>query len=451
MDAPRILIADDQPDVLEALRLLLKAEGFRIHAVTSPAGILAALEAREFDVVLMDLNYARDTTSGQEGLDLLSRIQAIDSTLPVVMMTAWGSIELAVEAMRRGARDFIQKPWDNARLMSIVRTQVELVRALRKGERLEEENRVLRGEGQPLMIAEAASMQPVLQVIRRVGPSGANVLITGESGVGKGLAAQALHVVSARAAKPLVTVNTGGLSEGVFESEVFGHVRGAFTDAKTDRVGRFEMADGGTIFLDEIANVPLSQQAKLLRVIETGEYERVGSSRTRSVDVRIISATNADLGAEAMAGRFREDLLFRLNTVEIHIPPLRERREDIPVLAHHFLRQHALRYRKRVHGFEQAAMQALLSHCWPGNIRELDHAVERAVLMADRDTIRLADLAIQPPRDTARRLEEMSLEDVESLLIQKALARHGGNVTQAAQALGLSRSALYRRLEHHGL
>jgi len=255
---PHILVADDQPDVLEACRLLLKPEGFRIEGTTSPAGILAALERREFDLALIDLNYTRDTTSGTEGLDLLTRIQAADSTLPVVVMTAWGSIELAVEAMRRGARDFIQKPWENTRLLSILRTQIELGRALRRGRRLEEENRVLRGEGQPVMIAEAASMQPVLQVIRRVGPSEANVLLTGESGTGKGVAAQALHAVSPRASKPLVTVNTGGLSETLFESELFGHVRGAFTDAKADRMGRFEMADGGTLFLDEIANVPLS-------------------------------------------------------------------------------------------------------------------------------------------------------------------------------------------------
>jgi len=448
---PHILVADDQPDVLEACRLLLKPEGFRIEGTTSPAGILAALERREFDLALIDLNYTRDTTSGTEGLDLLTRIQAADSTLPVVVMTAWGSIELAVEAMRRGARDFIQKPWENTRLLSILRTQIELGRALRRGRRLEEENRVLRGEGQPVMIAEAPSMQPVLQVIRRVGPSEANVLLTGESGTGKGVAAQALHAVSHRAAKPLVTVNTGGLSETLYESELFGHVRGAFTDAKADRMGRFEMADGGTLFLDEIANVPLSQQAKLLRVLETGEFERVGSSRTQSVKVRIISATNADLRAEAGAGRFREDLLFRLNTVEVRIPPLRERREDIPLLAHHYLHQHAQRYRKSVSGFEHTAMQALLAHSWPGNIRELDHAVERAVLMTEDATIRAGDLAIQPPRDSARRIEEMTLEDVESLLVQKALARHGGNVSQAAQALGLSRSALYRRLERYGL
>jgi DNA-binding NtrC family response regulator len=448
---PRILIADDQIDVLEALRLLLKAEKFEIESASSPAGIMLALENRDFDVVLMDLNYTRDTTSGEEGLELVSNIQTMDSCLPVVVMTAWGSIELAVEAIRRGARDFIQKPWENPRLMTILNTQVELRRALRRGRQLEAENRALRGEGSPHVIAEAPAMRQVLEMIECIGPSDANVLITGESGVGKGVVAQAIHAVSTRASKPLTVVNTGGLSEGVFESELFGHVKGAFTDAKSDRVGRFELADGGTLFLDEIANVPTSQQTKLLRVLETGEFERVGSSRTIKVDVRVISATNADLQEEVEAGRFREDLFFRLNTVEIPVPPLRERREDIGALSAHFLQQHSARYRKQIRGFEPAAMQAMLSHGWPGNVREIDHSVERAVLMARGDVIRVGDLALRPARESQARFEDLSLEEVEALLIRKALARFGGNVSQAAQTLGLSRSALYRRLQRHGL
>jgi DNA-binding NtrC family response regulator len=451
MKAPRILVADDQPDVLEALRLLLKGEGYAIETATSPAVILAALQAREFDVLLMDLNYARDTTSGREGLDLLARIQALDPTLPVIVMTAWGSVEVAVEAMRRGARDFVQKPWDNPRLLSIVRTQIELGGSLRERQRLEAENSLLREPGRAKLIAEAESMQPVLQLIERVGPSDANVLITGENGSGKGTVAQALHAVSARAGKALVTVNAGGLSEGIFESELFGHVKGAFTDAKVDRVGRFELADGGTLFLDEIANVPLNLQPKLLRVLETGEFERVGSSRTRRVDVRILSATNSDLHQEVAAGRFRQDLLFRLNTIEIRVPPLRERREDIAPLAHHFLRQHTQRYRKRASGFEPAALRALSEHSWPGNVRELDHAVERAVLMASGETIRAADLGLRAGAEGATRMDDMSLEEVEAFLIKKALARFEGNVSRAADALGLSRSALYRRLQRYGL
>lgn len=448
---PRILIADDQPDVIESLRLLLKAEGFQTEAVSSPAAILAAVETKDFDAALIDLNYARDTTSGQEGLDLLTRLQSLDSTLPVVVMTAWGSIELAVEAMRRGARDFVQKPWENARLLSILRTQLELGRALRRGARLEAENRVLRAEGLPTLIAESPAMRPVLELAARVGPSDANVLITGEHGTGKEVVARTLHALSSRASKPMVTVNTGGLAEGVFESELFGHVKGAFTDAKTDRVGRFELAEGGTLFLDEIANITPSQQARLLRVIESGEYERVGSSRTRRADLRIISATNANLTEEVRASRFREDLLFRLNTVEIHLPPLRDRREDIPLLANHFLRQQAMRYRKHLEGFDEAAMRSLLSCPWPGNIRELDHVIERAVLLAQGDLVRVSDLNLRPARDGAPRLEEMSLEEVERFLVQKALERFAGNVSQAAEFLGLSRSGLYRRLQKHGL
>jgi DNA-binding NtrC family response regulator len=446
----RVLVADDQRDVLEALRLLLKGEGLAIETAASPPAVLAALEKKDFDVVLMDLNYARDTTSGEEGLDLLGRIQELDATLPVVVMTAWGSVDIAVEAMRRGARDFVQKPWENARLLATLRTQIALGRALRQGQRLEAENRILRLDGQPVMIAGSAAMRPVLEVIARVGPSDANVLITGENGSGKGMVARALHAASKRSSRPLVTLNAGGVSEGVFESELFGHVKGAFTDARSDRVGRFELADGGTLFLDEIANVPSSQQAKLLRVLETGEFERLGSSRTRKVDVRILSASNADLHAEVSAGRFRQDLLFRLNTIEIRVPPLRERREDIPALAQHFLSSHAARYRKDVRGFEPAALQALLDHSWPGNVRELDHAVERAVLMAQGDMIRTGDFALRRATDGSPRLEDMSLEEVEGLLVQKAMTRYEGNVSAAAKALGLSRSALYRRLEKHG-
>jgi DNA-binding NtrC family response regulator len=450
-DGPRVLIADDQADVVEALRLLLKAEGFHLETASSPAGVLAALDAREFDVAIVDLNYARDTTSGEEGLNLLTRIQNNDPTLPVVVMTAWGTVDVAVEAMRRGARDFIQKPWDNARLLAIVRTQIELSQALRKGQRLEAENSLLRGEGVPRLIAESPAMQGVLQVISRVGPSDANVLVLGENGTGKGVVARALHAVSSRASRPMVVVNSGGVSEGVFESELFGHVRGAFTDARADRVGRFELADLGTLFLDEIANVPINQQAKLLRVIEAGEFERLGSSRTRRVDVRIISATNANLVDEVAAGRFRQDLLFRLNTIEIHLPALRERREDVPLLAQHLLRQHAQHYRKRLTGFETAAMQLLLEHSWPGNVRELDHAIERAVLMAGGPLVKAGDLGLRAAREGGGRLEDMSLEDVECFLIKKAMARFDGNVSQAARALGLSRSALYRRLQRYGL
>ena len=448
---PHVLVADDQADVLEALRLLLKTHGYDIDTATSPSAVLSALEKRDYDALLLDMNYTRDTTSGKEGLDLLQQLGALEPDLPIIVMTAWGSVEGAVEAMRRGARDYIEKPWDNARLMTILGTQVELGRALRRARRLESENRLLRRDNLPRLIAESPKMKPVLQLMERVGPSDANVLITGEHGTGKELVAQWLHASSARAQKPFIPVNMGGLSEGLFESELFGHVKGSFTDAKTDRVGRFELADGGTIFLDEIGNVPFALQAKLLRVLQTGDVERVGSSKARHVDVRVVSATNARLNDEVTAGRFREDLLFRINTIELHLPPLRERREDIPPLAMHFLRRHATRYRKHLTGFDPGAMQVLLEHSWPGNIRELDHAIERAVLLAQAEQVRAVDLALRGSGSAAPRLEELTLEEVERLLIQKALSRYDGNVSRAAQALGLSRSALYRRIAAYEL
>ena len=446
----RILIADDQPDVLEALRILLKGEGHQTDAVTSLGAVMNALDKRTYALLMMDLNYTRDTTSGQEGLEVIPRIQTIDETLPIVVMTAWATVDLAVEAMKLGARDFVTKPWDNDRLASIVRTQIALGNALRKSQQLEAKNELLRGK-MPNIISDSPRMRPVIELIARVAPSDANVLITGENGTGKGLVAQALHSLSTRTSKIMITVNMGGLSEGVFESELFGHVKGAFTDAKTDRAGRFELADESTLFLDEIANLPLSQQAKLLRVIETGEFERVGSSRTLHANVRIISATNSNLHEEVAAGRFRQDLLFRLNTIEVALPPLRERREDIAPLAAHFLRQHAERYRKKLTGFEPPAHEALTRHQFPGNVRELDHIIERAVLMSQGTQIKANDLGLTTVSDGSPRLEEMSLEEVEAFLIKKSLARHGGSARKAAESLGLSRSAFYRRLQHYGL
>ena len=450
--SPRVLVAGDQKDVLEALRLLLKGEGLDVETVTSPAGVLGALHARDFDALLMDLNYARDTTSGREGLDLLPQLRELDTTLPVIVMTAWGSVEGAVEAMRQGARDYIEKPWDNARLMATLKTQIELGQALKRSEHLEHENRLLRRDGLPELIAESRAMQPVLDLMERVAPSDANVLVTGEHGTGKDVVARWLHATSHRAEEPLVTVDVGAMSEGVFESELFGHVKGSFTDARSDRVGYFELADRGTLFLDEIANIPTKQQARFLRVLETGELQRVGSSKSRRVDVRVLSATNVNLAAEVESGGFREDLLYRLNTVEIRLPPLRERREDIPLLASHFLKKQLKRYRRQLDGFDRDAMQALLQHPWPGNVRELQHVVERAVLLSSREKIRQEDLGLQPRRDpTSSRLEEMSLDQAERTLIETALARNDGNVSRAAESLGLSRSALYRRLHRYGL
>jgi DNA-binding NtrC family response regulator len=451
-EAPyRLLVADDQPHILEALRLLLKPEGYQLEMVRLPALVLEALSHESFDGVLIDLNYTRDTTSGKEGLDLVAQIREIDTQLPIIVMTAWGNIDLAVEAMRRGAGDFIQKPWENARLLSILRTQMELHRSQKRTQWLEAENRILRAAGAPDFIATAPSMRAVLETMARVGPSDANVLITGEHGTGKEVVAQTLHRLSSRAGRTLVAVNTGALPEGTFESELFGHVKGAFTDAHADRIGRFELASGGTLFLDEIANIPTRQQSKLLRVLETGELERVGSSKTQKVNVRMLSATNADLRVECGAGRFREDLLFRLNTVELNLPPLRDRREDIPALAAHFLGRYAERYRRPIQGLEPTALQVLLQYGWPGNVRELDHTMERAVLMARGERIESANLGLNTQRAVSQSMDDMSLEAVEAVLIRKALARTNGNVSHAADALGLSRGALYRRIEKYGL
>ena len=437
--------------MLDALRLLLKEEGYRILTAARPVEILKAVEAQTLDAVVMDLNYARDTTSGREGLDVLARIRGLDVTLPIIVMTAYGSVQGAVEAMRRGAADYIEKPWDDERLIAILRTHIELSRAKRANERLTTENRRL-APNVPTLIAASRAMQPVLEMIDRVAASDANVLITGEHGTGKEVVAQRLHAASNRAARPLITVNAGGLSEGVAESELFGHVKGAFTDAKTDRVGCFELADGGTLFLDEIANMAAKLQAKLLRVLQTGEFQRVGSSRTLRADVRVLSATNADIRAEITAGRFREDLLYRLNTVEIRLPALRDRRDDLPRLATHFLGEYSARYRKQVHGFDEDATAAMHLHGWPGNVRELQHAVERAVLMSRSGLITSEDLGLRAPAPgAAADISGMTMDDAEKYVIQQALARHGGNVVQAAESLGMSRSALYRRIQQHGL
>jgi DNA-binding NtrC family response regulator len=445
----RILIADDQHDVLESLRLLLKGEGYTAETFDTPEALVRALRSRTADAVLMDLNYSRDTTSGEEGLDTIARIRAFDAYTPIVVMTAWGSIELAVEAMRRGTQDFIEKPWDNDRMLTVLRTQVALGQSLQRMRALEAENRQLTGADTEL-VAGSAIMQPVLEAIERVAPSDANVLITGESGCGKGLVARMIHNLSLRRERSLVVVNIGSLSETVFESEMFGHVKGAFTDAKADRIGRFELADGGTLFLDEIANIPVAQQARLLRVLEGGEFERLGSSRTQQVDVRVLAATNANLQAEIDAGRFRADLLYRLNTIQIELPPLRERGDDIVRLGQRFLEQHAKRHRRPVQAFTDPALSALRRYRWPGNVRELSHVVERAVLMARGATLGPADLHLDgaPVRTE---LPPMTLDSIEKEAIVAALARHDGNVATAADELGVSRSALYRRMEKFGL
>jgi DNA-binding NtrC family response regulator len=447
----RILVADDQPDIVRALNLLLSDEGFAVTPASSPAEVLELIAASGFDLALVDLNYTRDTTSGSEGYALLDRLAAVDPTLPIIVMTAWSSVAGAVEAMRRGARDYVEKPWNDERLIATLHTHVDLKRALSRSKRAEEASARQQRAQIPMLTGESPAMQRVVQIIERVAASDAGVLITGEHGTGKEVAAAWLHARSHRSSRPLVTMNAGGLAEGVAESELFGHVKGAFTDARTDRLGCFELADEGTLFLDEIGNMPLRLQAKLLRVLQTGEIQRVGSSRVLHVDVRVLSATNADLALEVAEGRFREDVLYRLNTIVLQMPPLRDRHEDLEPLARHYLAHYARRYNKRTNDFATDAWRAMRIHRWPGNERELAHAVERAVLIADpgASAIQARDLALGA--GSGGRAQDLSLDDAEKLFIEKALARHGGDVRATATQLGLSRSALYRRLQHHGL
>jgi DNA-binding NtrC family response regulator len=437
----RVLVGDDQPDILKGLRLLFRAEGIDGVFASSPEAVLTAVQEDDLDVALLDLNYTRDTTSGVEGLDLLARVRREQPELPVLVMTAWSSVPTAVEAMRRGARDYVEKPWNNDDLLARLKKHAESGAAHRAGRAMEGHPDL------PPLFAASAAMAPVIRVLDRVAPSDASVLVTGEHGAGKDVIARWIHARSKRSAGPFVPVNVGALAAGVFESELFGHVRGAFTGAVAERAGCFELASGGTLFLDEIGTLSLDHQAKLLRVLQSGELSAVGSSKTKTVDVRVVSATNASLTEEVAAGRFREDLLYRLNTVEIAVPPLRERPEDIVPLAQHFLERMALRYGRSDLALSETALAKLRAHGWPGNIRELAHALERGVLMAPSGTLEAEDLALSGAPSAARALESMTLEEAERYLVERALLRAGGNAGEAARALGLSRSAFYRRLQ----
>lgn len=443
----RILVADDQADVRTALRILLKEDGYSVDEADSPTAVIEAMAGAPFDLVLLDMNYTRDTTSGKEGMDLLAKLRQIDDQLPIVVLTGFGTVELAVDAMRAGARDFIQKPWDNDRMLATVRTQIELVSAVRRGQRLEQENKLLRTSPTAQLIAKSRTMQPVLEALERVAATDANVLITGEHGVGKDVIAGEIHRRSPRNDKTFVSINLAALPEHTADSELFGHVRGAYPEAYEDRVGRLELAEGGTLYLSELCGATDAVQQKLLRFVESGRIERVGSSRVREINARVIAATSADTKAEMEAGRLRGDLFYRLNTIELRVPPLRERRDDILPLADLALEQFSARYRKSLLGFDDEARRLLLEHRWPGNIRELMHAVERAVIRADGPAVGIADLGIRRELEDMANIEQMSLDDAEAYLIKRALARCNGQVNLAARELGLSRSGLYRRLE----
>ncbi len=450
---PRILVIDDQPDVRDALRLLLKTAGYGMVGAASPEEGLACLRGDSFTAVMVDMNYGRDTTSGQEGLALITQVAEQWPALPVVAMTAWASVDLAVEAMRVGATDFIEKPWHNARVLAVLESRIALQNSQRDVQRLSANNALLLADGQPGFIAESPAMRRLVSELQRIAHSNAPVLLLGENGTGKSLIGQRIHQWSPRSARPLVKVNLGGIAPTLFEAELFGHVRGAYTDARTERAGRFELADGGSLLLDEIGNLPLEQQPKLLRVIEDGEFERLGASRTQRVDVRIIAATNADLDAEVAAGRFRQDLLYRINTFQVRVPPLRERHADILPLARHYLASASQRYGRMQPTLSSGAERALLGYAWPGNVRELSHVMERAALLGqgaqlDVDALRLQ--ASHPP-GTGEDLGKMTLEQAEEFLLRRALREHRSNLQRAADQLGITRQSLYRRMEKHSL
>jgi DNA-binding NtrC family response regulator len=446
-----VLAVDDQKSVLDALQLLLKSEGIAYAVAASPVAALQKLEEQAFDAMLIDLNFSRDTTSGEEGLELLAIVKQRRPQLPVVVMTAWGSVQLAVRAIQLGAIDFIEKPWDNTRLIGVLRNLPMLSESYRRRNDTAGEERASDSDIEEF-IAESSAMRQVMSVVARVAQSDANVLLLGENGTGKGVVARRLHDLSPRAGRSFVKVNMGGISETVFESEMFGHVKGAFTDARNDRIGRFELADGGTLFLDEVGNIPLSQQPKLLRVLEDGgEFERLGSSRTLHTDVRLIAATNADLQEEVAEKRFRQDLLYRLNTIEITIPPLRERVEDILPLARYFLSHQAKRYDRGPMRIGAAAERMMLSYLWPGNVRELQHVVERAALLSESDEIGVSELSLGKTAPLSDDLERMTLDDAEKWLIRRCLDRYDGNLRRCADALGVTRQALYRRIEKYEL
>lgn len=456
MDQATLLIVDDNPGVLSAGKLFLKRHFAEVDTSRDPEEIPLLLKEKRYSVIMLDMNYGRSAkNTGQEGFDWLARILEIDPGAVVVLITAYGDVDLAVRAIKNGATDFVLKPWDNDKLLATLYSALKLKASQEENNQLKSKQlgrNLAAASDMPELIFQSPAMQQVWETVQRVAETDANVLLLGENGTGKDLVAQAIHAQSSRAQENFVKVDMGAITESLFESELFGHVKGAFTDAREDRPGRFEAADGGTIFLDEIGNLSLGAQAKLLTVLQNRTVTRVGSNRSRPVNVRVLTATNQNLFEAVNQRLFRQDLLYRINTIEIHLPPLRERTEDIEPLALHFMTDFARKYKRPVHGLSAALLKEMHRYPWPGNIRELQHAVERAVIMSKTEKLQPEDFFFREAgqhRDLD--LPTMNLDDMEKQLIMKALQKHHGNITEAATELGLTRASLYRRLEKYQL
>lgn len=449
-----ILIVDDNKNVLSALRILLSDYFENISLLTSPNTLISELRDKTPDVVLLDMNFSAGINSGNEGLFWLSEIKKTDEELPVVLFTAYADIDLAVRALKAGATDFIVKPWDNAKLLATLQSAFSLRQSRKEVKKLREKQSVLNRDIQKeedICWGQSPAMQRLLTMIKKVAVTDANVLITGENGTGKELIAKMIHRYSSRAAETLISVDMGAVTETLFESELFGHVKGAFTDAKVDRAGKFEAADGGSLFLDEIGNLSYPLQAKLLSALQTRHITRVGSNKSIPVDIRLISATNKNLFKSVKEGEFREDLLYRINTIHLEVPPLRERREDVPQLAEFFLRRLAKKYNKGNLKFSEKALRKLENYVWPGNVRELEHAIEKAVILSDNEELQPADFYMRTPDETSFVVESFTLEEMEKILIEKALRKYDNNISAVAAELGISRPTLYSKIKKYEL
>jgi two-component system response regulator HydG len=450
----KILMVDDDEDVLLAAKMLLKKQNHHVIIEKNPNKIPFLLNNDSYDVILLDMNYSKDITSGKEGFYWLEQILERDPNAVVIMITAFGDVEMAVKALKKGATDFILKPWQNEKLVATIATAIRLKQSYNQVDKLKKAKEMLEEQiGKPFgeIIGTSTAIREVFGLIEKVAKTDANVLILGENGTGKELIARAIHQRSLRKDNSFVSVDMGAITETLFESELFGHKKGAFTDAREDRPGRFELASGGTLFLDEIGNLSMSLQSKLLSALQARQVTRVGSNQPMAVDIRLICATNMNLTKMVQEGTFRQDLLYRMNTVEIHVPPLTDRVEDIPMLANHYLNHYAKKYHKPVTTIAPEAVDKLKRYAWPGNIRELQHAIERAVIMTDSPSLQETDFLLSRSLSSTAPSNTLNLDEVEKAAIAKALQMHSGNISKAADELGLTRASLYRRMEKYGL